>query len=209
MWGIEESADWRSVRYCVVDIETTGLDLRRDDVVSIGAVEIVEGRVTSHSFYQLVRPTAPLSPEAMMVHCLTARDLGNASRIDDVLPSFLRFSAGSVPVAHAAWVERAFLNRAIARRQDRLPRRMVDTAVLARRLDLVPSGSREPSLEALAIVLGLPVHTPHHALGDAATTAQIFLAMASRLRRASGGARVRDLLDACRPLPSAGGLRRP
>jgi DNA polymerase-3 subunit epsilon len=40
---------------------------------------------------------------------------------------------------------------------------------------------REPSLESLALQLNLPVHTPHHALGDALTTAQVLIVLASRL----------------------------
>jgi DNA polymerase-3 subunit epsilon len=52
----------------------------------------------------------------------------------------------------------------------------------------------EPSLERVAIELGLPIVSPHHASGDAITTAQVFLALANRL--ASRGYRTaRDLID--------------
>ncbi|MFZ0159102.1 MAG: DUF294 nucleotidyltransferase-like domain-containing protein [Kineosporiaceae bacterium] len=59
----------------------------------------------------------------------------------------------------------------------------VDTAALARQTGMAPSGSddSEPSLERLALSLGLPVHTPHHALGDALTTAGVLLALVTRL----------------------------
>ena len=59
---------------------------------------------------------------------------------------------------------------------------MIDTAALARALGYAkhsPQG-REPSLELLARRLSLPVYAPHHALGDAITTAAVFLALATK-----------------------------
>jgi DNA polymerase-3 subunit epsilon len=61
---------------------------------------------------------------------------------------------------------------------------VVDTAALAREAMVVPDRLEgEPALESLAETLGMPVHTPHHALGDALTTANVFLALTSRLER--------------------------
>jgi DNA polymerase-3 subunit epsilon len=102
--------------------------------------------------------------------------------------------AGSALVAHAAWVERAFLNRALRPLGERVPDRLVDTAALARHLGLVERSEREPSLEALARQLRLPVHTPHHALGDAVTTAEVFLVEATAIETRSGAASVDQLL---------------
>ena len=76
---------------------------------------------------------------------------------------------------------------------------MVDTAALMRATGVAPSGTgHEPDLEASAVGLGLCVHTPHHALGDALTTAEVFLAMASRLERASPGLTARALVETSR-----------
>ena len=89
---------------------------------------------------------------------------------------------GRVLVAHAAWVERAFLRRAFRTRRVPPPGAIVDTAALARSAGLAAAdASAEPSLELLARDLGLPVHEPHHALGDALTTAEVFLALSTRL----------------------------
>jgi DNA polymerase III epsilon subunit-like protein len=70
---------------------------------------------------------------------------------------------------------------------------ILDTAALAHHcLDLPRHADRMISLEYTASVLGLPVHTPHHALGDAMTTAGVFLALATRLS-ASAPRSVADL----------------
>jgi len=174
---------WRSASYCAVDLETTGLDLRRDMIISFGSVAIDGGRVIARSStYRLVSGPAHVSPEAIRVHSLRPADLADAPPWEESVDLLLDALTGRVLVAHAAWVERAFLQRAFRSRQVRPPRFVVDTAALARAAGLAAVGaSAEPSLEHLASDLGLPAHQPHHALGDALTTAEVFLALSTRL----------------------------
>lgn len=174
---------WRQARFTVIDVETTGLLLDQDEIVSIGAAEVVEGRISNQTFYEVVKPDRPISEAAMRVHSLTSDDVASAPRVAEVVGRLHDFVDGSVLVAHAAWVERAFLDRALRALGERLPRDIVDTAALARAvLELDTPAGREPALEGLARGLGLPVHTPHHALGDAVTTASVLLVLASRLQ---------------------------
>ncbi|GAA4711483.1 hypothetical protein [Phytohabitans rumicis] len=71
---------------------------------------------------------------------------------------------------------------------------MIDTAALLRASRLAdPAAGREPDLETAARQLGLPVHTPHHALGDAFTTAQVLLVLATRMERQTTSRRPRPL----------------
>ncbi len=174
---------WRSASYCAVDLETTGLDLRRDVIISFGSVAIDGGRVIAgSSSYRLVRGPVRMSPEAIAVHSLRPADLADAPTWEESADVLLSALTGRVLVAHAAWVERAFLRRAFRTRQVPAPRIVVDTAALARCAGMARvGGSSEPSLELLARDLGLPAHEPHHALGDALTTAEVFLALSTRL----------------------------
>ncbi|MEI2821717.1 MAG: 3'-5' exonuclease, partial [Marmoricola sp.] len=172
---------WRGARYVVVDVETTGLDLGKDEIISIGAVEVIDGRVSSEHFYRVVHTERPISVDAIRIHCLTQEDLVGAPAVGDVLAELRELVSGAAIVAHAAWVERAFLNRQLRMVGERVPDQLVDTAALARALDLAPVGRQEPSLEGLAKRLNLPVYTPHHALMDAITTAVLFLALAHRV----------------------------
>ncbi len=58
---------WRSVEYCVVDVETTGLDLRRDEVVSFGSVLVRSGRVcVGTRTYLPVRPARAIEVAAIV-----------------------------------------------------------------------------------------------------------------------------------------------
>jgi DNA polymerase III subunit epsilon len=186
---------WREAEFCVMDLETTGLDLRRDEIVAYGAVIVARARIPcNRTAYALVRPTRAVSVPAMTVHSLRAADLAGAAPLDEAVDDLVDLLTGRVLVAHAAWVERAFLNRALALRRRALPRAVVDTAALLRACRLADRDPvAEPNLEAAARDLGLPVHTPHQALGDAFTTAQLFLALATRLDHASAGRKPRPL----------------
>ncbi|HQR28167.1 MAG TPA: 3'-5' exonuclease [Nocardioides sp.] len=183
---------WREAELAVIDVETTGLDLRRDEVISIGVVPVRHGRIAADRWYQVVRPERAIDPEAVKVHALTPGELEAAPPLAGVLPEVRARLRGRVVVAHAAWVERAFLDRALAPSRERLPKELVDTAALARAAGVRRLATHEPDLELLARDLDLPVHTPHHALGDALTTAQVLLVLATRLEAAAGDSADRD-----------------
>jgi len=176
-------ANWRDAGYCAVDVETTGLDLRRDSIVSVGVAPVSGGRIVGRdTYYSLVRPGCPVSVAATRVHCLRPADLEHAPAAEDVARELAGRLDGRILVAHAAWIERAFLGRLLRLVKVRLAAPVIDTAALARALghaeDLPPG--IEPSLELLARRLSLPVYAPHHALGDAVTTAAVFLALATK-----------------------------
>jgi DNA polymerase III subunit epsilon len=189
---------WREAEFCVLDLETTGLDLHSDAIISVGSVLVRQGRlVWSTRDYQPVRPDREISESAMRVHGLRAQDLATAPPIGEVADQLRQRLQGRVLVAHAAWVEQAFLGRAVPGPRRRRP--VVDTAALMRATGVAPSGTgHEPDLEASAVVLGVCVHTPHHALGDALTTAEVFLSLVSRLERQTPGLTARSLVETSR-----------
>lgn len=178
-------SNWRDINYCAIDLETTGLDFKTDEIISIGAAQIQSGRVmTEVNYYREVRPKQTPSPSSIRIHGIRAVDLENASPIEEVLPDFAEHIRGRVVVAHAAWIETAFLKDRLKSVNLDFSKRLIDTASLARTCGVVEIAlDHEPSLELLARTLKLPVYSPHHALGDALTTAIIFLALATELER--------------------------
>lgn len=178
------STRWRDATYCVVDLELTGLDPQRHEIVSFGAVQIVDGRVQlGGAVSGPVRPRGPVDESTIRVHGLRAADLLDAPPAETALEPLVGLLAGAVAVAHFAEVERAFLRRALRRMGVRMRSPLVDTAVLGAlwlsERDNVPP--RRLPLGELAAALDLPSHRPHEALGDALTTAQVFLALATHL----------------------------
>lgn len=192
-WSSPPDCPWRDAHLAVVDIETTGLDLHRDEIISVGVVHIRDARITTDTFYAVAKPGRPTTEAAICLHSLTQEELRDAPPFSEVMPLLRGELRGAVIVAHAAWVERAFLNRALRPFGERVPNRLIDTAALARAVGRASVGPNEPSLEGLSVQMGLPVHTPHHALGDALTTAQLLLALASEAERKLGSVTVHDL----------------
>ena len=173
---------WREVDWCAVDLELTGLDPRKDEIIAIGAVPIHDGRlILGRSYYSLVRPGVAPSRPAVLVHKLRFKDLADAPGLAQGIDGLLEVLAGAVPVFHTAWVEEAFLGRALRRHRLRLPA-AADTEVLGRRWMARQEGDPPAhlGLARLSASLGLPAETPHHALGDALTTAKAFIALASQ-----------------------------
>jgi DNA polymerase III subunit epsilon len=173
---------WREARWCALDLELTGLDPDRDHVIAVGMVPIDEGRVRlGESVYTLVRSRRRSNPQAVLTHKLRVADLAQAPSIDEAVDLILATLTGRVPVFHAAMVERAFLGPLLRRRWLRMPA-AADTEALGRLwLSERASSSGGLSLERLARDLGQQAEIPHHALGDAVTTAQAFIALASHL----------------------------
>jgi DNA polymerase III subunit epsilon len=175
---------WRQAAFSVVDLETTGLDARRDEIVSFAAIPIDDGRVAVGRIRSaIVRPRRMPDAETIRIHGLRPDDLAGAPPLAEVLDLMLDCLTGRVLVAHAAWVERAFLAAALRPAGLRLAEPVLDTSMLVRHV-LEDDGAGEGEVVPLSDAvqrLGLPAHRPHHADGDALTTAQLFLALATHL----------------------------
>ena len=185
---------WSEAGFCAVDLEMTGLDPERDEIVSFAAIPIEHGRVRlDEAVSGRARPRGESSEAAIRIHGLRAVDLAREPPLERAIEPLLTAMAGRVPVVHVAAIERSFLAPVLRSRGVRLRKPMVDTSVLGtawlfeagpRAGDALEHGAdfgRPPALTAVAESLGLPVHHPHDALGDALTTAQVFIALAAHL----------------------------
>lgn len=196
-------------RFAVIDLETTGLRPRGGDaILSVGGVRITGGRVHIRDrFFSYVNPERPIPPETIRIHRIVPSMVNEAPALGSVLRRFLSWCGGDVLVGHHIGMDLAFLDRGLARWAGaRLLNPSVDVARLAQTLAEAENSSHLPdhtsfTLEALAARQRIPIDGRHTALGDALTTAGIFLALVSGLRP-QGIRTVGELL-------SAGGVKRP
>jgi DNA polymerase III subunit epsilon len=184
----DSSTPWRDADFCVVDIETTGLDPADDEIISFAALHIARGRLRlDDALYQLVRPQRMPGRETIVIHGLRSAELVDAPTFAEARDGLLEALTGRAMVAHVASIEAGFLGAAFRDSGVTLINPIVDTAALA--AELFRLRERIPphplGLAPLADALGLPVHRPHEADGDALTTAQVFLALAAHLDRFS------------------------
>ena len=188
---------WQQVTYTVLDLETTGLDPATDVIVAAGGLRVVGGRAAAATAFRLlVRPDRDVPTEAIRIHGLLPGELEAAPPLDEQLAALLDRTLGDVLVVHVAEVDHAFLDAAMRRSWGcPLNATVLDTARMAaalnRRLHVARPPGRRPEtslrLADLARVHGLPVHPEHDPLHDALTTAQLFLALATRLERHGRG----------------------
>jgi DNA polymerase-3 subunit epsilon len=198
---------WRLAEYVALDFEATGLDLRRDRIISFGTVPIRAGRVDlGDAHYQLVDPGGQRpSAGTIVVHGIRPMDLDGAPS-EEAARQVLRASLdGAFIVGWFAGIEAHFLSVLFGGSKERWLRRTIDTRDLLR----VHEGEEASglSLAQTADRFGIPVADPHHALDDALVTAQLFLILASHLARRDGVRTVGDLLAAKPVGPPV--LRRP
>lgn len=179
--------------YTVFDTETTGLDPSAgDEIISIGAVRIVNGRLLKHeTFDQLIDPRRSLSGASIEIHGITPDMLAGQPLIEDVLPAFHRFAEDTVLVAHNAAFDMRFLQLKEAQTGIRFIQPVLDTLLLSAAAH--PGyDTGEHSLEAIAARLGIDVIGRHTALGDAIVTGEGFLKLVPLLAERG----IRTLKDA-------------
>ena len=183
---------WNAVDLLSLDFEATGLDFRRDRIVSFGAVPIHRGRVdVGEAVYQLVDPGhVQPSNESITVHGLRPVDLRGAPSIEATRVALAAAIGGRFLVTWWAGVEAAFLDKIYGGGVRRWLRRAVYVRDLV--IALEGDAGRQLTLTAAAERFGVPVANPHHALDDALVTAQLLLVTASRLSRVSR-TQIRDL----------------
>jgi DNA polymerase-3 subunit epsilon len=163
-----------SLSYTVFDTETTGLQPSAgDEIISIGAVRIVNGRLLRHEvFEQLVDPRRPIDHASARVHGIDAAALAGAPPIEHVLPQFRRFCEETVLVGHNAAFDLRFLELKDRATGIRFDQPVLDTLLLSA---IVHPHQESHDLDAVAARLGVRVIGRHTALGDALVTGEAFL----------------------------------
>jgi DNA polymerase-3 subunit epsilon len=195
------SPAWDSVVYWALDLETGGLDARRDPILAVGMLPVRGGRVRLGEKYRtLVRPAdgRPIDPGSVRAHQLVWGEVKDAPPIAEVLPEIERRLDTGVLLVHHRAIDVAFLKDAYRRSGLRWPSPpVVDTVdllvKLARRAHRarpeLPADPPALNLSAARETHGLPPYQAHDALSDALATAELFLV----LRHALGARTLRDL----------------
>ncbi|MEM8743973.1 MAG: exonuclease domain-containing protein [Pseudomonadota bacterium] len=183
----------KEIRYVVFDTETTGLNPSQgDELVSIGAVRIVNNHIVSgETFEQLIHPGKKIPKTSTRFHGITDEHVKGKPKAQAVLPQFHRFCGRAVLVAHNAAFDMKFLELKEKASGVSFTNPVLDVLLLSAFLH---DHTEDHSLGATAERLGVEVSDRHSALGDAATTGAILLAMLGPLEE-RGVVTLGDALD--------------
>ncbi|AZF34333.1 Exonuclease [Pseudomonas sp. R4-35-07] len=174
----------RSQRWVVVDLETSGLNLNRDQVLSIGAVVIEDGAVDFSQMFErtLQRTATKLSP-SVLIHGLGPSAIAAGSDPVDALLDFMAFVGDSPLLAFHAPFDQHMLGRALMDSLSyRLTHPFLDVADIAPLL-CPEANIREAGLDDWISHFKLQVGERHHASADALATAELMLILFSRARQ--------------------------
>jgi DNA polymerase-3 subunit epsilon len=189
--------------YTVLDTELTGLDLKKDSIVSIGAVKMKGARIDiGASFYRLIHPPNGMDHKNILIHGITPSEVEQKPAIDAVLDELSDFCGDSIIVGHFVSLDINFINKELKRTgRKNMKNPAVDTCKLYEWIKSNEesfsshySGRRdELDLFSLAREYNITFDEGHNALSDAFITAQLFQRFLSALP-GTGVKSIRDLL---------------
>jgi DNA polymerase-3 subunit epsilon len=188
------------VRFVALDTETTGLDPRRDRLITIGAIAICDGEILLEDSFEVMLKLA-YNNSSVTVHGITRDEALGGMEEAEALAEFLVYLRDGVIVGHHIGHDIEALNCACERYfQFKLRNRSLDTMDLTLYLNDDGAFADRPmaqgfTLDGLCEMFGIAAHDRHTAGGDAFLTARIF----QRLLRAAKLAGRNTLSSLCQP----------
>jgi len=167
--------------FCAVDLETTGLNLKQDEIIAFAGIPMLGSRIAVHEgYYTLVRPKK-YKLETMKFHGISEDDLDGAPSFGEVAPRILD-ALGGIIVGHSIEYDHEFLREHFKRIGTRLKKECLDIAFIEEWLGK-ESGRQvaDFSLNGLTSGYGLKESYRHNAMADAVCVAQIFPMQMRRL----------------------------
>lgn len=163
----------------VFDTETTGLDAKKDEIISIGAVKVRNNKIlTSETFELFLKPSGEIAKESIEVHYIRPCDLGHAIEPKEGISRFLEFVGPRPLVGYYLEFDVAMINRYIKPWLGiTLPNPQTEVSGLYfdKKIALIPQGNIDLRFDTIISDLKIPRMGRHNAVNDAIMTAMIYI----------------------------------
>jgi DNA polymerase-3 subunit epsilon len=181
-WLLGGRRDVSPQRWVVVDVETSGMDVTNDRLISIGAVAIVDGRVAPGDSLEItVKQATASSRENILVHGVGAHAQLNGTDPQHAVRAFMDFVGRAPMLAFHAPFDRSFLARVTKHYVNQpFDNPWLDLAELAPALE---PKAQFKSLDEWLKHYGIPVVVRHSAAADAFATALLMTRLLPDARR--------------------------
>ncbi len=163
----------------VFDTETTGLNPRKDEILSIGAVIVKDNKIlTSEKFELFVKPSKAINETSIKIHQIRNIDLQNGCEPKEAIEQFLHFIGARPLVGYYIEFDVKMVNKYIKPLIGvSLPNPQIEVSGIYhdKKIKRIPDGTIDLRFDSIMKDLGLPIFGKHDALNDAVMTAMMYL----------------------------------
>ncbi|MFK5881506.1 MAG: 3'-5' exonuclease [Sulfurospirillum sp.] len=163
----------------VYDTETTGLNPKKDEILSIGAVKVKDNKIlTSQKFELFIKPKREINEESIKIHYIRNIDLQNGSEPKEALKRFLHFIGNRTLVGYYLEFDVKMINRYLLPYLGiKLPNKKIEISQIyhKKKRRSIPDGRIDLRFDSIMDDLDLPIFGKHDALSDAIMTAMMYI----------------------------------
>lgn len=168
------------------DCETTGLNPKEDDIISIGAVIIKNDTIlSSKKFIKFVKPKTKLQVEAIKVHHIREIDLEEAEDINDVIEEFIKFVGNRNLVGYYLEFDIAMINKYLKPKLGiTLPNKRYEVSAIYHdwKIEKIPQSHIDLRFDTIAKELNIPLFGKHDAYNDSIMTSLMFIKLKNQAK---------------------------
>ena len=168
-----------SGEFVVFDTETTGLNPKEDEILSIGAVKIKDNKIlTSQTFEVYIKNSCEISSKSIEIHQIRPCDLVDAKTTDMAIVEFLNFIGSRPLIGYYLEFDVAMINKYIKPMLGiNLPNKMIEVSEIYfdKTIALIPQGNIDLRFDTILQNTEVPNMGVHNAVNDAIMTAMIYL----------------------------------
>lgn len=179
--SIDLNAPSRTVNFVVIDLEATGLDVKRDRIISFALIPLRNFELYPGKSFQCFVQQAYFDKETIPIHGILPGDIRDGLQEKEFLSTIIPLLAGKIVVGHHIGFDKAMINQALKRHFGAgLMNPFIDTGALYKKS--YPSKfvynkyqNQIPTLDEIADEFEIMTRDRHSAMGDAMTTAFVFM----------------------------------
>jgi len=165
--------------YIVYDTETTGLNPKVDEILSIGALRIKGDKIiTSQKFELFVKPDKKISQESIKIHKIRNIDLENGSKPQESIEKFLHFIGSRPLIGYYLEFDVKMINKYLKPYLGiKLPNKQIEVSKIYynKKIKSMPDGQINLRFNSIMNDLDLPIFGKHDAINDAIMTAMMYI----------------------------------
>ncbi len=169
----------KSGEFVVIDTETTGLNIKNDEILSIGAVKIKDNKIlTSQTFEVFLKNSKEISSKSIKIHGIRPFDLKNAKTTKEGIVEFLNFVGSRPLIGYYLEFDVDMINKYTKEMLGiTLPNKMIEVSEIYfdKTISVIPQGNIDLRFDTILKNCDIPNMGSHNAVNDAIMTAMIYL----------------------------------